>query len=110
MPGVRRACRAGHRRDVARGGNSSHRRSGTMHVLVTGGAGYIGCRLVPALLERGHPVTVVDKLYFGDGGLDPVKDRIRLFTADVRDIPDPAFDGVDAIVHLAGLSNDPTAE
>src|SRR4029450_4911832 len=58
----------------------------------------------------GHPVTVVDKLYFGDGGLDAVKDRIRFFTADGRDIPDPAFDGGEAIVHLAGLSNDPTAE
>src|SRR5437879_2202602 len=82
----------------------------TMHVLVTGGAGYIGCRLVPALLERGYQVTVVDKLYFGDAGLEPVKGKVRLYTADIRDIPDPAFDGVDAIVHLAGLSNDPTAE
>jgi nucleoside-diphosphate-sugar epimerase len=81
-----------------------------MHVLVTGGAGYIGCRLVPALLGRGHQVTVVDKLYFGDVGLEPVKGRIRLYTADVRDIPEPAFDGVDALIHLAGLSNDPTAE
>jgi nucleoside-diphosphate-sugar epimerase len=81
-----------------------------MHVMVTGGAGYIGCRLVPALLERGHEVTVVDKLYFGDSGLKAVKGRIRLFGADVRDMPPAALDGVDAVVHLAGLSNDPTAE
>jgi nucleoside-diphosphate-sugar epimerase len=81
-----------------------------MHVLVTGGAGYVGCRLVPALLARGHEVTVVDKLYFGDAGLEPVKNRIRLFAADVRDLPPAALEGVNAIVHLAGLSNDPTAE
>ena len=81
-----------------------------MHVLVTGGAGYIGSRLVPALLDRGDQVTVVDKLYFGEIGLEPVKDKIRLFAADVRDVPDAAFEGVDAIIHLAGLSNDPTSE
>jgi len=81
-----------------------------MHVLVTGGAGYIGCRLVPALLARGHEVTVVDKLYFGDAGLESSRSRIRFYAADIRDIPPAAFDGVHAIVHLAGLSNDPTAE
>jgi nucleoside-diphosphate-sugar epimerase len=81
-----------------------------MHVMVTGGAGYIGCRLVPCLLERGHEVTVVDKLYFGDSGLEGVRQRIRFHAADIRDVPPPALEGVDAIVHLAGLSNDPTAE
>jgi nucleoside-diphosphate-sugar epimerase len=81
-----------------------------MHVMVTGGAGYIGSRLVPALIDRGFTVTVIDKLYFGESGLEPVKDKLRLFTADVRDVPETAFEGVDAIIHLAGLSNDPTAE
>lgn len=81
-----------------------------MHVLVTGGAGYVGCRLVQALLARGYGVTVVDKLFFGDSGLESFKDKIQLYAADIRDIPPAAFEGVDAIVHLAGLSNDPTAE
>jgi len=37
-----------------------------MHVLVAGGAGYIGSVFVPTLLEHGHRVTVVDRMYFGD--------------------------------------------
>jgi nucleoside-diphosphate-sugar epimerase len=39
-----------------------------------------------------------------------VRDRIELVVADVRELPDSALDGVGAVVHLAGLSNDPTAE
>lgn len=81
-----------------------------MNVLVTGGAGYIGCRLIPALLEAGHHVRVVDKLMFGAEGLAPVKDRIELIAADVRAIDRKSLQDIDAIIHLAGLSNDPTAE
>jgi nucleoside-diphosphate-sugar epimerase len=80
------------------------------HILVTGGAGYIGCVLVPKLLEKGYAVRVLDKLVFGGEGLDPVKDRIELVPGDVRRIPEKVLDGIDAVVHLAGLSNDPTAE
>ncbi len=81
-----------------------------MNILVTGGAGYIGCRLVPALLASGHTVRVVDKLQFGDEGLAPCRDRIDLVPGDVRQIGSEVLAGVDAVVHLAGLSNDPTAE
>ena len=81
-----------------------------MNVLVTGGAGYIGCRLVPWLLEAGHSVQVIDKLQFGDEGLSAVSDRIQLVPMDVRAIGPENLKGVDAIIHLAGLSNDPTAE
>ncbi|MCO6437410.1 MAG: SDR family oxidoreductase [Phycisphaerae bacterium] len=81
-----------------------------MNVLVTGGAGYIGCRLIPALLTDGHNVRVVDKLIFGDGGLAPVRDRIELIPGDILALPPSALKDMDAVVHLAGLSNDPTAE
>jgi nucleoside-diphosphate-sugar epimerase len=79
-------------------------------LLVAGGAGYIGCVLVPRLLERGYRVRVLDRLYFGDEPLGAFRDQIDLVVADVRDIPASALDGVDGVINLAGLSNDPTAE
>jgi nucleoside-diphosphate-sugar epimerase len=79
-------------------------------VLVTGGAGYIGCVLVPRLLERGYRVRVLDRLYWGDGPLAGFRERIELVEADVRQVPADALDGIDGVIHLAGLSNDPTAE
>jgi nucleoside-diphosphate-sugar epimerase len=79
-------------------------------VLVTGGAGYIGCVLVPRLLARGYRVRVLDSLYWGEEPLAGFRDRIELVEADVREMPATALDGVDGVIHLAGLSNDPTAE
>jgi nucleoside-diphosphate-sugar epimerase len=79
-------------------------------ILVAGGGGYIGCVLVPRLLDRGYRVRVLDRLYFGEEALASFRDRIELVVADVRDIPDPALDGIDGVINLSGLSNDPTAE
>src|SRR3954468_4807763 len=79
-------------------------------VLVTGGAGYIGCVLTRRLLARGYRVRVLDRLYWGDGPLADGRDQIELVVDDVREMPATALDGVDAVIHLAGLSNDPTAE
>jgi len=79
-------------------------------VLITGGAGYIGSVLTGRLLERGYNVRLLDRLYWGEGPLEAYAGRIELEVADVRDIPDSALDGVDGVIHLAGLSNDPTAE
>jgi nucleoside-diphosphate-sugar epimerase len=79
-------------------------------VLVTGGAGYIGSVLTGRLLERGYNVRLLDRLYWGEGPLEAYAGRIELEIADVRDMPATALDGVDAVIHLAGLSNDPTAE
>lgn len=80
------------------------------NVLVTGGAGYIGCVLVPRLLERGHGVRVLDKLVFGADGLGPVEGQIELFQGDICTLDEGVLDDVDCVIHLAGLSNDPTAE
>jgi nucleoside-diphosphate-sugar epimerase len=79
-------------------------------ILVAGGAGYIGCVLVPKLVERGYKVRLLDRMYFGEQGLDGVRDQIETVVADVRDIPEDALDGVDGVINLSGLSNDPTAE
>lgn len=78
-----------------------------MKVLVTGHHGYIGSVTVPALLEAGHEVVGVDtRLYAGCDlyALDlPIEER----RIDVRDLGVADLRGVDAIVHLAALSNDP---
>jgi nucleoside-diphosphate-sugar epimerase len=83
-------------------------RSG-MRVLVTGGAGYLGSTLVPQLLEHGHDVTVVDRFFFGDDTL-PNSDsgsRLKKVRADVRWCDGQLFEGQDAVVDMAALSNDP---
>ncbi len=79
-------------------------------VLVTGGAGYIGCILCSRLLERGYKVRILDRLYWGTEPLAGLEGAADVVDADVRDMPADALDGVDAVIHLAGLSNDPTAE
>ena len=81
-----------------------------MKVLVTGGAGYIGVVLCERLLEAGHEVRLLDRLYWGAKPIAHLIDRVELIHADVRDFDDRALDGIDGVVHLAGLSNDPTAE
>jgi nucleoside-diphosphate-sugar epimerase len=85
-----------------------------MHVLVTGGAGYIGSTLVPHLLAAGHQVTAFDRFFFGEESLAPAKarhgDALRLLRADVRSVSPRLFEGVDALVDLAGISNDPACE
>ncbi len=79
-------------------------------ILVAGGAGYIGCVLVPKLLERGYRVRVLDRLYFGEDALAGFRDQIELVVGDVRELPADVFTDVDGVINLSGLSNDPTAE
>lgn len=82
-----------------------------MHkVLLVGGAGYVGSVLAEELLERGYAVKILDRLYYGDGGLREVHDRVELVVADMRLLPPDLLEDVDAVVNLGGLSNDPTAE
>jgi nucleoside-diphosphate-sugar epimerase len=85
-----------------------------MHVLVTGGGGYIGLELCRQLLERGDAVRVLDRFFFGDGPLRALAERsggrLTYVAGDVRELDPGWLDGIDAVSHLAGLSNDPTAE
>ncbi|MBX7199346.1 MAG: NAD-dependent epimerase/dehydratase family protein [Rhodospirillaceae bacterium] len=88
--------------------------SKTRNVMVTGGAGYVGARLVPRLLAEGHGVTVLDLYMFGDDVLDEVKDhpRLRQIKGDLRNIETvkQALQGCDTVIHLACISNDPSFE
>ena len=83
-----------------------------MNVLVTGGCGYIGLWLCRKLREANHNVTVVDKGYFPSGvaALDEFAPGCELLRADIRNLEVSLFDGMDAVCHLGGLSNDPTAD
>ena len=85
-----------------------------MHVFVAGGAGYVGSKLVPALLGKGHFVTVYDLYLYGDDVLKSLKDHPQLIQVkgDIRDLPnvEKALDGCDAVIHLACISNDPSFE
>jgi len=82
-----------------------------MRVLVTGGAGYIGNYVVEELLDRGHQVRVLDSLLFGDAALTPFEtdERLEIYEGDIRDIKDLTYsmEGMEAVVHLAGIVGDP---
>jgi len=77
-----------------------------MRILVAGGAGYIGSKLIPVLLEHGYKVDVVDLLWFGNSLPENVSViKKDLFKCEKEDLKD-----YDQIIFLAGLSNDPMAE
>lgn len=76
-------------------------------ILVTGDRGYIGSTLVPILLQKKYTVVGLDTGYFTKQ-LDPRKNpRYKRIKKDVRDISEKDLDGIDAVIHLAALSNDP---
>ncbi|MFH1851415.1 MAG: SDR family oxidoreductase [Candidatus Neomarinimicrobiota bacterium] len=79
-----------------------------MHILVTGGCGYVGTQLTRQLLSDGQQVTVVDTQWFGNF-LEP-HTNLTVFRADIRDTDTVPMSGVDAIIHLANIANDPTGD
>lgn len=81
-----------------------------MKVLVTGGAGYIGSTLSRILLEKGHDVTILDRLFFGTAPIKDITERITLVKDDIRWFNPEILKGVDAVLDLASLSNDPSGE
>jgi nucleoside-diphosphate-sugar epimerase len=85
-----------------------------MKILVTGTEGYIGARLAPWLFTRGHEVVGLDTGFYRDGTLylDPLGLPAvpRTVFADLRHIDPDSFKGLDAVIHLAELSNDPLGQ
>ncbi len=80
-------------------------------VLVTGGAGYVGSVLAPKLLAAGYDVVVYDLMLFGDQGLVP-DPRLQIVRGDIRDMVAlrHVLAGVDSVIHLAAIANDPSFE
>lgn len=85
-----------------------------MKLLVTGVEGYIGCLLAPFLQARGHDIVGIDTGYYRDGWLFSDRALVpgfpRTINCDIREIQPDHVGGLDAVVHLAELSNDPLGE
>ncbi len=82
-----------------------------MKILVTGTEGYLGCLVAPELMRRGHDVLGVDTGYYRAGWLyNGVHATARTLAKDIRHVTLADLEGVDAIVHMAELSNDPLGE
>lgn len=79
-----------------------------MKILVTGGCGYKGHVLIPKLLARGDEVIAFDIQWFGNF-LAP-HPRLKVVRGDVREIDSVPLDGVECIIHLSSIANDPCGD
>jgi nucleoside-diphosphate-sugar epimerase len=79
-----------------------------MRILLTGGCGYIGTVLTNRLLELGMQVTVVDIMWFGN--YLPKHKNLKVIRQDIRYLNDISMKGMDAVIHLANIANDPCGE
>ncbi|MBI3418940.1 MAG: SDR family oxidoreductase [Proteobacteria bacterium] len=78
-------------------------------ILVTGAGGYIGSTLVPMLLERGFGVRAVDRFFFGQNVLAS-HPTLEVIKEDTRRLTPQHFEGIEAVIDLAAISNDPSGE
>lgn len=79
-----------------------------MNILLTGGCGYVGTLLTPSLLDQGHTVTVVDLQWFGNF-LKP-HPKLTVLREDIRNSEKLPMQGVDVVMHLANIANDPCSD
>ena len=79
-----------------------------MNILLTGGCGYVGTPLTLSLLDRGHKVTVVDLQWFGN--FLPVHPNLTVIREDIRNADRLPMAGVDVVMHLANIANDPCSD
>ena len=79
-----------------------------MNILVTGGCGYVGSVLTPKLIDQGHNVTVYDIMWFGNF-LKEHK-NLKIIHGDIRNIDAIPMAGIDTIIHLANIANDPCGD
>jgi len=80
-------------------------------VFITGGAGYVGSKLVPKLLNLGYEVTVLDLMIYGEKVLND-HEKLKKVKGDIRDeeLLKKFLPGHDILIHLACISNDPSFE
>ncbi len=79
-----------------------------MKIVITGGCGYKGSYLIPLLLEEGYQIISIDTQWFGN--YLPNHKNLQNLKIDIRDIDKINMNGVDAIIHLANIANDPAVE
>jgi nucleoside-diphosphate-sugar epimerase len=79
-----------------------------MRILVTGGCGYVGSVLVPRLLSEGHRLIVIDDQWFGN--FLPTHSELTIRKKSINEIDDSDLSGVEAVIHLANVANDPSVE
>ena len=98
--------------DAGRRGEQLHVREtrAMTEILVTGAGGYIGSVLCRMLVEAGHSVLAVDRFHFGRSVLPPDGGRLRSLTLDIRALETMHLKGIEAVVDLAAISNDPAGE
>jgi nucleoside-diphosphate-sugar epimerase len=77
-----------------------------MRILIAGGAGYIGSKLVPHLVDRGYEIDVLDLFWFGDF----LPEKIHRIKKGIFDLTADEIKNYQQVIFLAGLSNDPMAE
>ncbi|MCB0404455.1 MAG: SDR family oxidoreductase [Bdellovibrionales bacterium] len=82
------------------------------HILVTGGAAYVGAILVPKLLNRGYEVSVLDLFLYAQQSVFAKNEKLHLLKGDLRDrdFVKRSLQGIDTVIHLAGISNDPSSD
>jgi nucleoside-diphosphate-sugar epimerase len=81
-----------------------------MRVLVTGHDGYIGTVMTPLLAAAGHEVVGLDSGLFRSFTLGDEPPPVATIAKDVRDVAAEDLDGLDAVIHLAAISNDPVGD
>ena len=81
-----------------------------MKILLTGSRGYIGTVMAPMMLDAGHEVVGIDTDLYRRSTFGPWKESIHTIVKDVRSIEPADLKGIDAVAHLAALSNDPLGD